>query len=503
MKRIISIILTVVTAFLLYFCFKLLPDIYLNVGQKAYENKNYQEAYSSLRLANLLSSKNTDARYYYVQTLIKLQPTLEVQKELYRISQVNQPDSADLIADRQISKWRNQISLNVGDNYIEQVPFNSKILRWDLAKLPLNVCIKNESPNQVPAYYQASINKAFRQWQSSTGFLKFNFVENPTDAQILVTIKAAKDMQNCKENCKYVMAYTEPKLKNDLLDKMEITFYDANNLGQPFSEREIYNTSLHEIAHALGIMGHSYDKDDLMYMEYNSNENFDKFRSDFQLISQTDLNTIGLLYKLIPEITNTPLNKFDTSKQFFAPIVMGNEKQINSRKLLEAKNYIEAAPNLPNGYIDLATAYAEQKEYNSAIEALSKALELSSNDEEKFIIYYNFTIIYMDIKDWDNAVKYAELSKQTKPESASEIDGLLAAINFNKGDIDSAKQIYIDTLQKNPANTLDSINLARIYLREFNFAQAGRTLNRLVEANPEEKNNPKIKTYGLLMFLFR
>lgn len=407
----------------------MLPDFYLNIGQKAYANKNYQEAYSKLRLANLLSPKNTDARYYYVQTLIKLAPTLEIQKELFSISQANRPDSADLIADRQISKWRNQISHNVGDNYIEQVPFNNKILRWDLSKMPLNVCIKNDSPNQLPAYYESSLKKAFLQWQASTGFLKFNFVDDPSNAQILVTIKTAKDMRNCKENCKYVMAYTEPKFKNDLLNKMEITFYDSNNLGQPFSEREIYNTSLHEIAHSLGIMGHSYDKDDLMYMEYNSNENFDKFRSDFQLISQTDLNTMGLLYKLIPDITNTPLSEFDTSRQFFAPIVIGDEKQINSRKLLEAKNYIEAAPNLPNGYIDLASAYAEQKEYNNAIESLDKALELSSNNEEKFIIYYNFAVIYMEIKDWDTALKYAELSKQTKPESASEVDEMIKAIN--------------------------------------------------------------------------
>ena len=503
MKRISAISLTLVTAFLLYFAFKMLPDIYLNAGQKAYDNKNYQEAFSSLKTAVKLAPKNKDIRYYYVQTLVKLPPTLDVQKELYKISQVNLGDSADMIADRQISMWRNQITLNVGDNYIEQVPFDNKILRWDLSKLPLNVCIKNDSPNNVPAYYQTAINKAFLQWQSSTGFLQFDFVDNPSDAQILITLVASGERKDCKESCKYVVAYTTPLINGDLLDKMEITFYDSNNLGQPFSEREIYNTALHEIGHSLGIMGHSYSKNDLMYMEYNSNENYDKFRSDFQLISQSDLNTIGLLYKLIPEITNTQLSTFDTSHQFFSPIVIGDDKQINSRKMLEAKNYIDAAPNLPNGYIDLASAYAEQKEYNSAIEALNKALELSSNDNERFIIYYNFTIIYMNIKDWDNALKYAELAKQAKPQSADEINGPIAAINFNKGNIDAAKQIYIETLAKDPTRSIDAINLAIIYIKQYNFAQAGKTLNKLVAANPEERNNPKVKAFGLLMFFFR
>ena len=505
-KRIVAISLTLITAFVLYFVFKMLPDIYFNIGKQAYDAKNYKEAYSNLKTAVKLSPKNRDARYYYVQTLMKFPPNLEIQKEFFRISQVNQPDSADLIADRQISTWRNQISLNSGENYIEQVPFNDKILRWDLAKLPLNVCIKVEPQSNVPAYYKSAFKRAFQQWQASTGYIKFNFIENSDEAQIIVDIMPASQRAQCKEaDCKYIMAFTIPQMRGDLLDTMKITFYDANNLNQPFSEREIYNTSLHEIAHALGIMGHSYSKDDLMYMQYNSSENYAAFRSDFQSISQTDLNTLRLLYRLIPDITNAPLSQFDTRGQFFAPIVLGDNEQVNSRKLLEAKNYIEAAPNLPNGYIDMASAYSEQKQYNDAVESLNKALSLSSNDPERFLCYYNLAIVYMKLQDWDNSLKYANLAKQTRPpqESSSEIDGLIAAINFNKGDVGFAKQAYIETLQSNPGSALDAINLARIYIKEFNFVQAGKTLNRMVEANPEEKNNPKVKAYGLIMFLFK
>ena len=88
-------------------------------------------------------------------------------------------------------------------------------------------------------------------------------------------------------------------------------------------------------------------------------------------------------------------------------------------------------------------------------------------------------------------------------QSSPEIDGLIAGINFNRGNKEFAKRTYIETVEKNPQSIIDSLNLAKIYLREFNFAQAGKTLNNLVIANPEAKNDPKVKAFGLLMFLFK
>ena len=490
----------------LYVLKGLIPSFYLNLGKQSYLQHDYKKAYSYLGKALMLNKKDKDCRYYYVQTLINLPPTLEVQKNLYEFSQENLSDSADLIADRQISKWKQQIFSSVGENYIEQVPYDNKILRWDASKFPLKVFVENASAS-APQYYHEEIKKAFEQWHSTTGgFIKFEFVNKEADSDILVKIVSSAEMNKCsEENCKYVVAYTAPAISGNLLKKMNITFYDSNNLSEPFSPREVYNTAFHEIGHSLGIMGHSYNKDDLMYMENNLSKPYDKYRSDFQLISPVDLATLKLLYKLIPDITNTDLSKFDTSGQIFAPIVMGSGEQINSRKFLEAQNYIKSAPNLPNGYIDLAAAYAEQKEYNSAIESLQKALELSINDSEKYAIYYNFAVIYMDVQDWDNSLKYANLAKSLLPQgsSTSEIDGLIAGINFNHGNKEFAKRTYIETVEKNPQSVIDSLNLAKIYLRELNFVDAGKTLNNLVTANPDAKNDPKVKAYSILMFLFK
>lgn len=500
MKRVYAIILILITALFLWFFGRKLPDIYLNLGKNDYEQKNYVSAFQNLKTALRFSPKNKDARYYFVQTLLKLRPTLEIQKELCDIVQANLNDSADLIADIQLAKWKEQILNSIGPNYIERAPFNGKIMRWD-NKFPLKVYIKNNS-SKMP-YFEAQVQKAFRQWQAtSNNLVRFEFVNNEKDANIEVVVNSSDEMKKCTdENCKYSVAYTEPKISGDLLEKMQIFFYDSNNLGDAFSEEQIYNTALHEIGHSLGIMGHSQNKDDLMYMQGNTDTVFDPYRSDFQAISSSDIGTLILLYKLYPEITNTPLDKIDKSKTYYPHIVLGSEEQVTSAKIIEAQNYISAAPELPNGYLDLAVAYGESKQYAKAVETLEKALSLCSNDEERFTVYYNFAVTYLNAQDWQNALKYAQLAKAENP--SSEIDGLIAMIYFKSGNKEQAKTTYIKSLQKNPTNIIDSLNLAIIYIRDFNLVQAGKVLNNLVRVNPEAASDPRVKAYSLIMFFFK
>ena len=87
---------------------------------------------------------------------------------------------------------------------------------------------------------------------------------------------------------------------------MTIILYSKDPFGNFFSDKELYNTILHEIGHALGIMGHSYSSEDLMYMATDNDSNFyAPYRSSFQYLSSKDINTIKLLYKMFPDISNT------------------------------------------------------------------------------------------------------------------------------------------------------------------------------------------------------
>ena len=190
---------------------------------------------------------------------------------------------------------------------------------------------------------------------------------------------------------------------------MKIVLYTTDPNGNFFSDKEMYNTILHEIGHALGIMGHSYSTEDLMYMSTDSatNSYYAPYRSSFQYLSAQDISTIKLLYKMLPTITNVPQKDIKTNGLIYSPIILGTSNQISLRKLKEAQNYIKNAPDIAGGYIDLGIAYAELKKYSEAVKALNKAEELAKSDGDKYIIYYNLAVINMNHNKLDLASKYA------------------------------------------------------------------------------------------------
>lgn len=405
----------------------LLPGIFYKSGRNYLAQGRNVKAYKKLKTAYMFKPANKDYRYYYVKVMSNLKPTEKIQKEMFEISQSEEKDSAQKLAASQIETWKSNILYNIGNNYIEQAPFDKNLIRWDTKTFPL--LVKIEEPKGTPEYYKTEVEKAFRQWSDSTGFLKFQFTDK-NNAQIIVKFNPLpKDV--CKDgNCKYVVAYTNPKINGRTLKNMTITMYDKDANGNFFSDKELYNTILHEIGHALGIMGHSYSSDDLMYMSSQQNNNYTRYRSDFQFLSHKDLNTINLLYKLIPNISNTPMTHFNKDGLIYAPIVLGNETEIGNRKLKEAENYIKSAPELPGGYIDLAIAYADLKKTKEAIEALRKALELSKSDEEKFVVYYNIAVVYLNNNKLDEAEKYANLARNLQ--NSEDVNELLSNINHAK-----------------------------------------------------------------------
>ena len=395
-------------AFVLLLVFFNVPFFLYSAGKSNLEKNQYVKAYKQLKRAYVLRPKNKNFRYYYVKSMTYLKPIEEIQKEMFNFAQSKQPDAAQKLADYQVNEWKNNILGNLGEHYIEHAPFDSQILRWDTNTFPLKV--KLTIPITTPDYYREEIEKAFIEWSLQTGFLKFEFVESG-DADIIVEFSPLPD-NICEDGvCKYVVAYTTPKISGNVLKSMTITMYDKDANGNYFSDKELYNTVLHEIGHALGIMGHSYSSDDLMYMSMQTDINFTRYRNDFQYLSKDDLNTINLLYKMIPDVSNVPMSKFKKEGLIYAPIVLGNEKQINNRKVQEALNYIKSAPELPSGYIDLAIAYAELEKYAKAIEELRNALERAKTDEERYLIYYNIAVIYLNSNKLEEAEQYLELAK--------------------------------------------------------------------------------------------
>lgn len=408
----------------------LLPGIFFKKGLSELKLKHYETAHKYIGFAKKMKPNNKEYKYNYVMALAGITPTYDVQKEMFELTENQAEDSSARLAQVQIDFWKRRIMNNYGHNYIEQTPYGNNILRWDISTFPLKVCIDFPMEDKLPAYYRAEITKAFYQWQSSASFLKFTFVNNKKDAQILVKFLPLPENNCSKSGCKYVVAYTEPTIKNNKLKKMTITMYDKDAYGNYFSDKELYNTILHEIGHSLGIMGHSYSTEDLMYMsneEQQQNNIYMRFRSSFQYISAKDINTVTLLYNLAPDITNTAISKINTEKLIYPPIILGSLEERQMDKLKEAQNYIKKAPQLPIGYIDLGIAYAELGKRQKSIEALSKALELSSTQNDQFIAYYNMAVVEMNLGDLRKAMEYAQKAQQIN--NTEEISDLISNIS--------------------------------------------------------------------------
>lgn len=407
-KPSINKIITIISILAIVMIVMNIPNFLYIAGKSNLEKRNVVKAYKQLKQAHTLNPKNKDIRYYYVKTMCNLKPVEKIQIEMFNFAQNRPKDAAQNLAYQQINEWKNNILNNIGDNYIEQAPYDKNLLRWDVNTFPLKV--KLEVPISTPDYYRAEIEKAFTQWTLSTDFLKFDFMEQG-DADIIVKFNPLPE-DVCKDGiCKYVVAYTNPKIKGKVLKSMTITMYDKDANGNYFSDKELYNTILHEIGHALGIMGHSYSSDDLMYMSTQADSMYTRYRHDFQYISKQDLNTINLLYKMIPDMSNVPMSKFNKDGLIYAPIVLGNERDIGRRKLREAEHYIKSAPDIPGGYIDLAIVYADMEKYPQAIEALRKALELAKSDDDRYLIYYNIAVVHLNSNRLEEAQKYLDLAK--------------------------------------------------------------------------------------------
>ena len=376
----------------------LTPKILFWRGKALFEDQKYTSALGYFNKALIFKHDNRDYRYYFVKTLANLKPTYKVQKAMYKFANDDKDDSASILAHDKITEWKRNIHSNMGDNYIEQAPSDANIIRWNKNSFPLKVYIDSKNLTGLPDYYTSAVSRA------------------PDNI--------------CDNNgvCKFVVGYTSPKISGHRLKNMKITIYDKNPAGEYFSDKEVYNTVLHEMGHALGIMGHSYSTNDLMYLQTQGNDIFTPYREDFHYLSGNDVNTLKLLYMLEPTITDKPY----TSKKglIYTPVILGSREEIAQKKVEEAKDYINSSPDIAVGYINLAGAYADLKEYKKALDALQSALDTANTDNEKFIIYYNYAYIYMNMKKYDAALEYAELAQRIQP--SQDVTELISIIKHNK-----------------------------------------------------------------------
>ena len=426
---------------------------------------------------------DTKARDKYVQLMLEMPSDAEIQDRLVKFLKYPVSDTAKYQVQQNLTKLRNEVYRKYPENYIRQATLNQKVVRW--SNVPITYVFVNE--NQAPSYYTKSIEAAFTTWENATGH-RILFSQN-RDENSNIIIRFRIQQQQVDNYDKYVVAYTKPVIKGNTLKAMTIDFYITNPDGDNYTENQVYNTALHEIAHALGFMGHSDNPGDLMYLSANRYSNMKDLRVD---LSQADINTINLLYSIKPDISDTNFVK----SEYLPYLVFGNDRDVANAKIREAKIYINNAPTLPSGYMDLAEGYVAATDYQRAIKNLNKALTLAEDSSTQYMIYYNLAITYYLMNDYDNAV--ASINKAIKINNTEDCHYMLAQVYNDSNMIDKAIEEYELLMDKSPSNIEYVIALTNIYVRKHNYIMARKILGQFIKKNPHERNNTRFAPYGII-----
>ena len=146
------------------------------------------------------------------------------------------------------------------------------------------------NPQEIKVYIEDSskkyiFEKAFTTWDKALREnLNFVFVKNKQDADITIayTEKLEKSQVGLAET-----SYITIQGKK-YLHKVGILISKTDFRGFVETDAELYKTTLHEIGHAIGIIGHSNNARDIMYPT--------RFDPTFAFPSKRDIETVEKIY---------------------------------------------------------------------------------------------------------------------------------------------------------------------------------------------------------------
>ncbi len=416
-------ILKIILIILLIYISPIGGMLYFTHGKILYDAKKYEQSVSWFERSMKNSPRNKTSRYYYVLALSKLKPTYSVQEKIYKMSVSPLEDEAQKMARTQVLQLRQRLLENLENNYIYNAPATQGVLRWNIKSFPLKVYIENNS--QIPSYFYDKIKQAFSLWEDNTNFIKFKFTDNKLGANIFVYFNPDYKA-DCPENknCIYQIAKTEPDITTaGELKNMTITFNTKNPRGTAYNKNEVYQTAIHEIGHALGIMGHSDDTRDVMF---GSNENIGELNhlgGDF--LTERDLKTMILLYRLKPIICNT--RDLFSETFYYAPLIIGSDEEVLKKKYKEWRLYIDNYPEMVSGYINMASVLIQWEKYDDALKYLDRAEKRAQNSDDNYLIEFQRANVYFNKKDKVKALEYAK--KAQKQKSTEEIEKFIHEIS--------------------------------------------------------------------------
>jgi len=430
---------------------------YYEAGKKHFEGGEYEKASRYLKQAVKNHPTHLKCRYFYAQSLINTQQFKEAQKQYEKIIELS-PLSYEaklaavgiaelekfMLAERGIELDENenkslveaQVHFKSGDNYIANALDGGKITRWSTDKMPIKLYI--ERPVGLEGYkdsYYAEVKRAMEAWVYGAGLKLISYEIVNTQEEGDIRVYFVKEILK-KTGKAYVAGLATPFIRKNILYYFEIKLIPQENL---------YTTVLHEFGHALGISGHSSDQGDIMYASVN----------EVKELSSRDKNTLAMLYKLDPDISNFDEGQEPEEKSAKNEEILGSSENLLDKKLKEAKEYTEKYPNNVLSWVHLGNAYFSQGKYQEAAVSLEKAMEIDSSHTNGIA---------------NLALTYTKLNRNGE-----------------------AEKLFSKLVEMEPGNISFANNYSYFLTEQKRYSEAKEVLNSLYKVNSDSKEDPGIK----------
>ena len=487
-----GVILFLILGFMFYMK-NILPSHLMEQGKKHLEGGTQADAEKALKMFEMASDAipfDEEPIYYKALALSKLPPTYENQKALFEIAQLEDCEKASNTAENILMEMRKSLEQMIGATYIDNVLYEDQLVRWN--STPNNPITYNVSSHVVvPDEYLETVKTAFINWQTVTnGELYFKEVSNPKDAKISVVFKnSAMVIDKIDQD---VSATAVPSMNGDRLYRVDISIKDKNSKKQPYTSEQLLTLAQHQIGHALGLWGHSADEKDIMYYDgdYLTEYTFEKG------ITQKDVNTLLLVYKMIPDVTDVALSPEQYENMFYHYILTtypGENFEMEIQRLIAKLAYDNQ--NIIT-WVDLAINYAYKKNYPRSNQIFHNILPLVANDfRNQHVIFYNLAANYYKMEEYQTAERYLNQAIRLQDDLDTQIlesfiDLRLGRKLVAQGKLESLNKTY-------PGHIEIALKLAEVYNMKREAEKAKTVINKLVKSNPKALKDRRVQKYNI------
>ncbi|MBQ9245440.1 matrixin family metalloprotease [bacterium] len=481
----IVIIILLVLILGVWFWLKLLmPDYMFGQGKKYFELGRYDKALHMFELVANAKPYENEPIYYQALTLSKMPPTYETQKKLYDISQLEDCDEASQLAEDVLENMRGQLVQQVGPNYADNILFSDQLIRWNNSH-PITYSI---SGNGVPIEYIDTVKAAFQDWQTTTNG-EISFSETNGNANINLIFVDSIDGQASYDPSK--VAQTEPIVDNDILRNMKISIRKTNSNGDPMNWDQLYTVALHQIGHALGLGGHSADEADVMFHRGDRAYDEDSYRKG---ITDRDLNTLRLLYRMVPDVIDMPIQESEYPNLIYHEVITAYPGENFEREIQRLLGELQHDRTNIVNWVDLAINYAYKKQYARSNYILDNIIPLVATDlPNQQVVLYNLAANYYKLREYDQSSSHLAMAEHIKTDFDTQL--LDSFLDVRHGRLDLARTKLIELNRVYPDNIDIILKLAEIYHIKKDVQNERKVIDDFVKKYPKAAKDRRIKKY--------